>query len=816
MDAGLVRPAPPPTASQMTERPGFTRIAIFMLSLAVLLLQIAYTRIFSFSLWYHFTYVALTVALLGYGASGAFLSASAWLSSQPPAALMVRSMLLAAVGVLISLLTILFIPLQPFSIGTSFTQLFLMLLFFVLCSAPYFAAGLAMACAFRSARSPNDIYFADLLGAGAGCAVAVGAIWLLGSPGAAVASASIFVCAALVVARPERRIPYAMAGIMVTAGCAAAVTLVPFRPSGEKLLAKMMAAGVTPFYSRWSPIFRVDVYPGVGEAGARRGVSQNYTGPVPGIRFIAHDGTAEAPIYQFSGNLAELDFLERNVSATPYVIANRPRTLVIGLGGGFDVLNALRNGARHVTGVELDPVTVDVVRNRQAEFAGNLLSRPDVDVVTTEGRSFLRHSSATYDVIQLTGVDTLAALSTGAYMLAESYLYTVEAFEEYLQHLSADGTLSLMIGDLHWRGGQARFSLRHVMNFIGAAERAGIADPASHTAIIATPGGVPMIELLFKPRPFTDAEISTLRDFAASNGFEIWHLPGVNVDTPHSRLLTADAAERERLLDTQPLNVAATGDDRPFFFHFYRWRDLLSPARWEVDTGHAGATGQLVLAAILVVATVAALGLIVVPLLTSRRLRRPGTFGFATYFAALGLGFMFIEISLIQRFILFLGHPTYSVAIILLALLVSTGIGSFASGRLSLAPRRIIHLGFATLVALIVCYAWIVPLLFSQWLGTPAAFRYASTVVGLMPLGLILGVFFPAGLREVRERDELLVPWAWGANGGASVVGSILSIVLAISFGFRTVLFLAAAVYCVGVLALPAARSEGQVPGGAH
>jgi hypothetical protein len=779
------------------------RASIFLLTLGVLLLEIACTRIFSFSLWYHFTYVAISVALLGYGSSGAFLAASGRLARRDPATLMSDSMFLASVGVLVTLLTILFIPLEPFAIATDPKQLVLMVLLFVLCSTPFFAAGMAMAAAFRVTSSPHGVYFADLIGAGAGCALALGSIWVLGSPGTAVASAAIFVLASLMSAAPERRRIYAGVGGAVVLACALLVGIVPFRPSAEKLLAKMMAKGFVPPYSRWSPIFRVDIYPEpVTNVSGKRGLSPHFTGTTPLVRFISHDGTAEAPIYEFKGDPKELDFLRHNVSAVPYLVAHQPSVLVIGLGGGFDLLNGIANGASHITGVELDPVTVEVGKGREAEFNGHIFSRPDVDVVVAEGRSFLRHSDRRYDIIQLTGVDTLSALSTGAYMLAESYLHTVEAMQEKLGHLTPDGTLSLMLYDLPWQTNEARFTVRHISNFIGAAERVGIERPADHVAIIATPGKVAAVEMLFKPRPFTAAEVRTLREFARTEGFEVWHLPGDPPATLHTQLLTADPASRERILAAYPLNVAATPDDRPFYYRFYRWRDLMNPHRWEVDYGLTLATGQLVLGAILLVSIVTSLALVLGPLLARPALRRPGSGRFALYFAAIGLGFMFIEISLIQHFILFLGHPTYSVAIILLALLIWTGIGSYVSGRASMSERAIVRAGFMALVVLIPLYAWLLPSLFNRWLGTPANFRYAVTVLSLMPLGLTLGVFFPAGLREVRRHDELLVPWAWGANGAASVVGSILSIVLAISFGFQAVLLMAVGVYLAGVAAL--------------
>jgi hypothetical protein len=780
------------------------RAAIFLLTLGVLLLEIACTRIFSFSLWYHFTYVAISVALLGFGASGTLLATSTWLARIPPDRLLAQSMLLSAAGAVLSLLAIAFVRVEPFAIGSDPSQLLRLVLLFLLCSTPFLTSGMALAVAFRVTVSPNGVYFADLLGAGAGCALAVAAIWIFGSPGTVAVSAAVFVVAALMAAPPRERPAYGVAGAVMVAAALAVVAFVPLRPSAEKLLAKMIAAGVEPSFSKWSPIFRVDVYPepSIGSAG-RRALSSTFTGSVPRVKFISHDGYAEAPMYEFHGNESELDFLAHSLSAAPYLIARQPSVLVIGLGGGYDLLNARRNGAGKIKGIELDPVTLDIVGRVEAGFNGNILSAPNVDVISAEGRSFLRHSPERWDLIQMTGVDTLAALSSGAYMLAESYLNTVESMTEYMQHLTPDGTLSLLLADLPWENKRARFSLRHLTNFIAAAKPLGIESVENHVAIIAFP---PDIEMMFKPRPFTKEEVASLKDFASREKFQIWHLPGEPSSTIYSELIRSTPEQREAFLDSYPLNVRATTDDRPFFFHSYRWRDLLSPKSWEIDVGFTLATGQIVLAAILGVSIVTSLVLIVGPLLGKAALRGHHALRFGLYFASLGLGFMFIEISLIQQFILFLGHPTYSVAIILLSLLSWTGLGSYVSGVANMTPRRVILTAFVMLVVLIGFYAWLVPLFFASWLGAPAAWRYALTIVLLFPLGLTLGVFFPAGLLVVREHNELLVPWAWGANGAASVVGSILSIVLALSIGFRGVLLIAGLVYLAGIWALLSVR----------
>jgi spermidine synthase len=667
----------------------------------------------------------------------------------------------------------------------------------------FFAAGLAMAAALRATAFPNGVYFLDLAGAGTGCGLAIAAIWTLGSPGTAVAAAAVFALASVCCAPSTRRLAYAAIGGVIVAASAALVHQMPVWPSPEKLLAQMMAKGFVPQFSRWSPIFRVDVYPEpLPHLSGRRGMSPNLTRTMPRVRFISHDATAAAPIYEWGGDVKELDYVRQSVFAAPYLSADRPRVLVIGLGGGFDVLTAIAHGASHVTGVELDPITVALGKGPESEFNGGILLRPDVDAVVAEGRSFLRHSTARYDVIQMTGVDTLSALSTGAYILAESYLHTIEAMEEQLRHLTPDGTLSLMVYDLPWQQNQARFSLRHVANFLEAAERMGIENPADHAAIIAGPERPIAIELLFKPRPYRADEVQRLRDFVQTQGFEAWHLPGDQPTTPFARFLSGDPAARAEFVATYPLNISATPDDRPFYYRFYHWRTLFSRAHWQFDSGYTFATGQFILLAVLAVAIVSSLGLIVGPLLVRPAFRLPGAGRFSLYFAALGLGFMFIEISLIQQFILILGHPTHSVAIILLALLLWTGLGSFVSGRSRLSERTLIRGALVALLVLVPLYGWLVPGWLGRWLGTPAWIRYAVTIVVLLPLGLTLGVFFPSGLREVRRHHESLVPWAWGGNGAASVVGSILAIVLAISFGFRVVLLTAVAIYVVGVWAL--------------
>ena len=791
----------------MAFRASFTA---FLISLGVLTIEISLTRVLSFTLWYHFTYVAIAVALLGYGASGAALASWERLARVLPHTLITNAALLGAFSVTLALLVIRWVPFQPLDLASDPTQLVWMSLYLLAIMLPFFAAGVVIAAVLRNWREITTvIYFADLLGGGLGCAAAIPAIWWLGAPGGVAAGAAAFACAAVVMVPPERRVRVismsALAAILA-AGTAAGLA---YRPSPDKFLGKLMARGISPIYTRWSPIFRVDLYE-TSLPGNRRGTSSEFKGEIPKVRFIAHDGTAEAAMYRFTGNPDELEFFDWNIASAPYQILEEPQVLIIGLGGGFDVLAAIRGGASRILGCELDPITVQIVRDHSAGFAGGILQRPEVETVVAEGRSFLRSSSESYDLIQLTGVDTLSALSTGAYVLAESYLYTVEAMRDYLSHLSENGILSFMIGDLSWKQNKARFSLRHVGNFLAAAEELGWSNPAAHTVVIGSPGGVTMLELMFKKSPFTREELATLDDYARTRGFDVWAFPGTRTGSPLETLLTGSASQRAELLRSYPLDVRETTDDRPFFFHFFRWSDLLGVGDREIDRGHTGATGQIVLGVLLVFGIAASILLIVAPLLLSSRiaLATRGSLRFATYFGGIGLGFMLLEISLIQRFVLFLGHPTYAIATVLATLLVSTGLGSFLSGRVSLPPRSLILPTLLIVGSIAAAHVLVLPDLFDMLLGAPRSARVALTITFLMPLGLALGVFFPSGLRIVSEVHPDFIPWAWGVNGGASVVGSILATVLGISLGFSAVTLGGLGVYVLGVAALLSVRER--------
>jgi len=756
-------------------------LAVLLVSLGVLVVEIALTRLLSFTLWYHFTYVVLAVALLGYGASGAFLACSKRFESLPPRALVHGSALLATAAGVLALLAICFLPFRPLEMATDPLQLPLMALYLLAIALPFFACGLAIAAALRHWREHTTaIYFADLAGAGLGCALAIPAIWIFGTPGAIAAGQASLAAAAVVAApRPRRAVTGALAAacLLATAGIA---TFAEFRASPDKPFARYVSGGSPPLLSRWSPIFRVDVYE-TGFPTSRPGMSPLFRGQLPDARYIAHDGTAEAAIYTSPprpiGSSAT-----RRCSSSGWAGASTSWRASTAARAAWSPSSSTRSPSTcSATTRGISPGRCWNARRSPRSSPRGVASCATRATPTTSSSS---PASTRWRRSRAAPTYSRRATSTRSRPCAT----TCRASPTTACSRSSSATST---------------GRRGTPASPAAARELGWSDPASRVAVIASPNphGLMMLEMLFKRTPFSPDEVLSLREYAAARGFELWALSGVRTGSPLELLLTGNEALRERLLRTYPLDVRETRDDRPFFFHFYRWRDLLGVSARDIDLGHAGATGQLVLAALLLFALVASTAFILVPLLVSRRiaLATRGSLRFAAYFALVGAGFMLLEISLIQRFVLFLGHPTYAIATTLAALLVFTGLGSFFSGRSNRPPRALLLPALVALAAVALAYAAWLPGIFQSLLGSATPARVVVTVALLAPLGLALGVFFPSGLREVGRHHPDLVPWAWGVNGGASVIGSVLAMVLAITVGFTTVALGALALYAVAV-----------------
>ena len=810
-------------------------LGVFLVCAASLMVEVGLTRVFSFTYWYHFAYLLISVALLGTGAAGSFLSAWPGLGRTRPHVVLPAAALLAAASCLLIIAMVARTTLAPARLLDDVRAWSPLLGLYALLVVPFFATGLIVASLLaRFPRQTPRLYCVDLAGAGLGCLLVVQLLWCVGVVQTIVLAGGLFAAGAVVLAwEPHRSRWPVLLGVsaFTVAGAGfwrvdAGALALP--PAPDKAMHNLLRGqgGARVEFTRWTPICRVDVIGWADEAHSRElgmwslwGMSRTYRGPFPPQKYFAQDGDACTSMYRYTGDPTELAFLDASILKTPYLLVDRPRTLMIGLGGATDVHVGIRNGAAHITGVDINPVMVDLIANRYRDWSGGLYQRPDVTIHVAEGRGFVRSHPGTYDLIQLNGVDTLAALSSGAYILSESYLYTIEAMQDLWSRLEPEGILSLVIAeeDLALSGSgpddlrTPRFTTRLLGVLRGALEREGVTDPARHWLVLTNEQPVlrtRMVNILTTRSPLTPAQIDRYRQFADRMGFRSWYHPGIDVaEAPVARFIGFDAAERARFFARAELDVTPTTDNNPFFFNYYKWGSLLRAPELQRDRpGRSYGEGQLVLLVMLVQALVCSALLIGLPLIrVARPAARAGRTRLAigVYFAALGLGFVFVEIGLIQQFTLFLGYPTYALSCVLAAMLASSGLGSLLSGRV--ADRDLARALGQTLAALMVLLAVLLlvyPALLRALLTVPLGVRALLAVGLIAPFGLVMGRFFPLGLRVVEQRVPAYIPWAWAINGCCSVVGTILSVILAISVGFQNLFLIAAAVYAVGTLAL--------------
>jgi hypothetical protein len=623
---------------------------------------------------------------------------------------------------------------------------------------------------------------------------------LLGAPGVVLSAAALSAAAAL---------SFAPVALRRRATRGAALVL------GIPLLLQL--AGLEPFdivaikgswrepqllFSKWNSFSRVGVY---DYAHPDWSLSPKFAGkPGPSL-FMDIDASASTPILRVS-EPADARYLRYELTAVAYHLVERSggfEALVIGPGGGRDVLSALAFGARRVTGVEINPIIVhDVMLGRFREYSGGLYTRPDVSIYVEDGRSFVRRSPQRFDVIQASLVDTWAATAAGAYTLTENSLYTVEAFGEYLDHLTPGGLPTVT----RW----AVDGLRLVSLAQEACDRRGL-DATQHIAVVQHGNA---INFILKRSPFAPDEVQRLARAADELGFTLLYAPGLpapaikdpeqmtNMGTSLAdyRALIL-APDRKRFLETYRFDVTATTDDRPFFFHNTRGlSDQLDAAFGRKMLFGSGLSALL---SLFIISAALVLIFIVAPLLMAGEQPRRGWGGWLAYFAALGAGFMLLEVAVLQRFVLLLGHPVYSLTVTLFSLLLGTGLGSLASRRVPASAVKRVTV-YALVAAGLVGAAAAAGLeqLVDLAIAWPLAGRIALAAALLVPAGVLLGVGLPGGMRLVDRARPEIVAWGWGMNGAFSVIGATTAIFVAMNWGFSLTLLIGALTYlaAAGVL----------------
>ncbi len=691
-----------------------------------------------------------------------------------------------------------FLPFDSYSIAWDPKQVLILMLYFVAASLPFlfagWTAGASLAEAGQEAHLP---YAAVFIGSALGCPIALGSHALWGElGGVALATALGLLAAAVFSTRAlSRSVLVGLAAASLVLGATAPagldLRLSPYKP----LALSRLAPGARNVVSRWSAASRVDVVES-SSIHVFPGLSLNASLQIPEQAGLFVDGDGPLPITSVSpDDPSAMALAVRMPSSLAYQLRPNARTLILDPGAGLNVLIALTNGAARVSVPRDEPLVLDILSGPYAGMSAGLLNHPRVEVTDRAGRGALRSGAEAYDVIEFALSGPFRPVTSGAFSLTENYTLTVEAMGDAFARLSDRGLVVVS----RWLGTPPSESARAWATMLAALSRQGVEDLGPHLLAYRS---MRTSTFIASRRAFSPEELAATRRFLEMNGFDPIFLPDLQPqelnqhnrlpEPVYHRLYTALLLHPESTIDTSDFNLRPPTDDRPYFFHFFRWRQTPEVlATLGLTWQPFGGSGYFVLLALMALMLILAVPLMFLPLVLTRRARadlRPGKAPMA-YFALLGAGYLMVEIPLIQSLTLLLDQPSIALAMVLFTLLLTSGIGSLLSPRLSL-PRVLIALvGFVGLLVALL------PAVIEAALPWGMSARLALTLGLLLAPGLLMGVPFAAGLRRLERALPGLIPWAWAVNGAVSGVSGVLAAIVGLDWGFRVVLAIGGLAY---------------------
>ncbi|HLE09567.1 MAG TPA: hypothetical protein VI914_08045 [Thermodesulfobacteriota bacterium] len=797
-----------------------TYAGIFFLSLSTLLFEVSLLRVFSVALWYHFAFMVVSIAFLGYASGGVVLMLVKRLQKTP---LHVFPLLFAFFSPL-SYIVANKIPFDPARFAWDTSQIFFVVFYYLSLSVPFVFSGMTMAMAFlMMGENAGKIYASDLLGAGTGPLLAIALFPHLGVEGVILASSIAGFFSSIFFLKEARGIKGLKKLTPPLLGIAMALGLLFFRPSFIEI--KISRYKALPFalshkggrivQTRSNSFSRVDLV----ESPAVRfapGLSLKYPGPLPDELGITEDGDFLRAVVN-PEEKEKLKFLDYLPTALPYKLleGKKPEVFIVDAGGGLSILESIYHGAASVSGSEKNPLVAEL---SNTPFSGFIYKRADIK--TGEARTVLKNAKKNYDIINI-GIGAQNP-SMGLYGFSEDYRFTVDAFKEYLLRLREGGLLSITTYLLP----PPREELKLAATVIRALEESGIKEPEKNLFVFRT---LETFTIIVKNGSLNAFEIALAKDFLKSMRFDAVYHPGItpagtNVFNrfqedpyfkPVGSLLNKDT--REKFIQGYIFSITPPTDEKPFFHHFFkpgRIHDVIKSTggKWQILL-----EGGYLLPLVFFQALIASSVLLILPLLKKEKGAEgpaPAKAGaaaspFLAYFFLIGTGFMFVEISLIQRFILFIGRPEYAFSMVVATLLVSSGAGSFFSQRVS--PEKAISWLPVLVSALVAFLSLALPFVISRFLGSGFIHRLMLTFFIIMPAGFFMGMPFPLGMRFLGKRGKTFIPWAWAVNGCASVTGSVGGAMLAMAVGFRGVLLCGAAAYLLSAVFMIFAKKKARL-----
>ncbi len=780
-------------------------IIIFLTSLVTLALEITLTRIFSVTMWYHYAFMAISLAMLGMstGAVTVFVKQYATQSHKKIRSLIARHALLLSASILLSLLIQLAIPFVPrlTAVGI-FTTAFL----FSVTAVPFYASGVIVALLLTTKymKDLDRLYAADLAGAALGTLLFFFFMSITDAPSFVIALSAV---AAGIAWIAEKRKKNATLVIVLTALFLVNHLFTPIKIEWEKVANGSNKAILEQNieWERWTPFSRITVSPYHDDVfgwGVSPVLKEQYPDDKIPQKLLTIDSAAGTVITGNKEPFSELHYLRFDVTNLAHYFVNNGRVAVIGVGGGRDILSALYFRQKEVWGIEINNRILQAITSRYRHFTYPFSEMPRVHLVNDEARNFIERSSKKFDIIQASLIDSWAATASGAFVLTENSLYTVEAWKIFLNHLTDKGILTMSRWYFPKRPGEM---LRLANLAWKALKENGVKDPKRHIMMAGvlfhgkdapTDRQFGTGTILVSKQPFSKKDISAFFVIAKQLKFDVILAAGKEKSSEFSAMM--DPKKRERLLRDNPLNLYAPTDDSPFFFNTLRPSALLFHHNIDKEgplSTNLKAVSNLLILLLIVIILVSFF--IVVPLLSTLQKPKSAIISSPTfYFAAIGMGFMLIEVSLIQKFTVFLGHPTWSIVVVLFTILLFTGFGSSLSSK---AHRHIGLVGVFGILFAVLLSAGLINILFiSHFTAFSLPMRLVYAFVVMILIGTVLGMPFPIGMNRLRNtHSETIAPWLWGINGAFSVVSSVLATVISLFFGISVTFISGVAFYLI-------------------
>jgi hypothetical protein len=755
---------------------------LFLVSLSTLAYEILLTRIFSVTMWYHFAFMAVSVAMFGMtvGAVSVYLFPKVFSPSRTGFHLGLASLLfsLSMFGALLAQILMPFLTHQIVN---------LVILSYLVTSLPFIFSGICISLVLtRFPGQLSKLYAVDLAGAACGCILLIYLLKISDGPASIVCLSAFVGLGSLLFTRGTK-------GWLKWAAILNAAAFLLFAgynifavKNEHPLLRLAWAKGrfqPAPLYERWNSFSRVQVKRDRDENNPSGwGLSSEYHGnPSPVKEFqIDIDASASTVLTHYQGDLNQLEYLKYDATNFVHYLRQDGNVLVIGMGGGRDVLSALVFHQRSVTGVEINDQILEAVNGKFGDFTGHLDRDPRVTLVNDEARSYITRQNSLYHIIQVSLVDTWAATAAGAFALSENSIYTTEAWNIFLSHLQPHGILSVS----RWYGEGQTPSLYRLASLARAAvESTGAAHPEQHIAIILSE---PMQKgkrlksvatMLVCKEPFSEQDLKVIESEAGKMNFDVLLSPRGSPDEDLAKIVTGVDLPDYRY------DISPTTDDRPFFFNTFPASTFLT--FWNRARPGANPGPDTVLCSLVVLVSVLTIAFVFLPLLlTLKRAGGKGVSSFLVFFGSIGVGFMMIEVSQAQRLAIFLGHPTYGLSVVLFSLLLSTGLGSYLTSKAPDANlRRSGVLLLLLLLATTFLFGMVTPHILKTFERSSVAVHLTVAAVILSPLGVCLGMAFPLGMRMASFKFSGLTPWFWGVNGATSVCASVFAVVVALIYG---------------------------------